>query len=135
MPIHNTSLVSKLTRETELRHKFGVSIVGIWERERLQAITGKERLTNDSVLVIIGNKEQLHKIDELFHDYNINPNPVLLIGGGRVGLAAAQSLHKNGVLVNVIDQDPEICKKINSFCNNVFNGRASDYDPLKKREF
>ncbi len=132
LPIHNTPLVSKLTQETELRHKFGVSIVGIWERGRLQAITGKERLTDDSVLVIIGNKEQLHKIDELFHDYNINPNPVLLIGGGRVGLAAAQSLHKNGVLVNVIDQDPDICKKISPFCNKVFNGRASDYDLLKK---
>ncbi|MCK0159072.1 potassium channel family protein [Allomuricauda sp. F6463D] len=132
LPIHNTPLVSKLTKEIELRHKFGVSIVGIWERGRLQAITGNERLTDDSVLVIIGNKAQLHKIDELFHDYNINPNPVLLIGGGRVGLAAAQSLHKNGVLVNVIDQDPDICKKISPFCNKVFNGRASDYDLLKK---
>ena len=125
-------MVSKLTQETELRHKFGVSIVGIWERGRLQAINGNERLTDDSVLVIIGNKEQLHRIDELFHDYNINLNPVLLIGGGRVGLAAAQSLHKNGVLVNVIDQDPDICKKISPFCNKVFNGRASDYDLLKK---
>ncbi|MCM4166095.1 Glutathione-regulated potassium-efflux system protein KefC [Arenibacter antarcticus] len=132
LPIHNTPLVSMLTRETDLRNKFGVSIVGIWERGRLQAITGDEKLTDDSVLVIIGNKEQLHNIDELFHDYNVNPNPVLLIGGGRVGLAAAESLHKNGVLVNVIDQDPDICKKISPFCNKVFNGRASDYDLLKK---
>lgn len=132
LPIYNTPLVSKLTRDIGLRQKFGVSIVGIWERGRLQPIKGDEVLTHDSVLVIIGNKEQLHKIDELFHDYNVNPNPVLLIGGGRVGLAAAQSLHKNGVLVNVIDKDPEVCKKVSPFCNQVFAGDASDYRLLKK---
>lgn len=132
LPIHNTPLVSKIIRETGLRQKFGVSIVGIWERGRLQPITGNEKLTHDSVLVIIGNKEQLHSINELFHDYNVNPKPVLLIGGGRVGLAAAESLHKNGVLVNVVDKNPEVCKKISPFCNQVFAGDASDYELLKR---
>ena len=132
LPVHNTPLVSKLIRETNLRQKFGVSIVGIWERGRLQPIKGNERLTHGSVLVIIGNKEQLRNIDELFHDYNVNPNPVLLIGGGRVGLAAAESLHKNGVLVNVVDKDPEVCKKASPFCNQVFFGDASDYQLLKR---
>ena len=132
LPIHNTPLVSKNIPETGLRQKFGVSIVGIWERGRLQPVTGNEKLTNDSVLVIIGNKEQLHNIDELFLDYNVNPNPVLIIGGGRVGLAAAESLHKNGVLVNVIDENPIVCEKIRPFCNQVFAGKASDYELLKK---
>ena len=132
LPIHNTPLVSKIIKNTNLRQKFGVSIVGIWERGRLQPIKGDEILTHDSVLVIIGNKEQLRNIDKLFHNYNVNPNPVLLIGGGRVGLAAAQSLQKNGVLVNVIDKDPEVCKKISPFCNQVFSGDASDYKLLKK---
>ncbi len=132
LPIHNTPLVSKMIRETGLRQKFGVSIVGIWDRGRLQPIKGDEILTHDSVLVIIGNKEQLHKIDELFHDYNVNPNPVLLIGAGKVGLAAAKSLHRNGVLVNVVDRDPEICKKVSPFCNQVFSGDASDYQLLKR---
>lgn len=132
LPIHNTPLVSKLIRETNLRQKFGVSIVGIWERGRLQPIKGDEILTHDSVLVIIGNKEQLLNIDELFHDYSVNPNPVLLIGAGKVGLAAAASLHKNGVLVNVVDKDPEVCKKATPFCNQVFSGDASDYQLLKK---
>ncbi|MFB9056858.1 potassium channel family protein [Mariniflexile ostreae] len=132
LPIHNTPLVSKRIREIDLRQKFGVSIVGIWERGRLQPIKGDEVLTHDSVLVIIGNKEQLHNIDELFHDYNVNPNPVLLIGAGKVGLAAAESLHKNGVLVNVVDKDREVCRKVRPFCNQVFFGDASDYQLLKK---
>lgn len=132
LPIHNTPLVSKFIRETDLRQNFGVSIVGIWNRGKLNSITGDEKLTQDSVLVIIGNKEQLHKIDELFIDYNVNPNPVLLIGAGRVGLAAAESLHKNGILVNVVDKNPEVCKKARPFCNDVFFGDASDYELLKE---
>ena len=132
LPIHNTPLVSKTIREARLRQKFGVSVVGIWKRGKLQVITGDEKLAQDSVLVIIGNKEQLHSIDELFHDYNVSPNPILLIGGGSVGLAAAESLHKNGILVNVIDKDPEISKKLKPYCNEVFTGKASDYELLKK---
>lgn len=132
LPIYNTPLVSKLIRETDLRQRFGVSIVGIWERGRLQPITGNEELTQESILVIIGHKEQLKNIDELFHDYTVNPHPVLLIGAGRVGLAAAKALHKNGVLVNVVDKDPEVCKKVSPFCNKVYSGDASDYQLLKK---
>ena len=132
LPIHNTPLVSKTIKEAGLRQKFGVSIVGIWRRGILQSIAGDEKLTHDSVLVIIGNKKQLDSVDELFLDYNVNPNPVLLIGGGRVGSAAAESLHENGVLVNVVDKDPEVCKKVSPFCNQVFTGDASDYELLTK---
>lgn len=132
LPIQNTPLVSKTIKETELRKKTGVSIVAVWNRGRLKPITGDEKLSYDSVLVIIGKRDQLNSIDELFHDYTVNPNPVLLIGGGRVGAAAAESLHKNGVKVNLIDKDPDICKKISHYCHNVFPGRGSDYELLKK---
>ncbi len=132
LPIQNTPLVSKTIRETGLREKFGVSVVGIWKRGRLKPMAGDEILAHDSVLVIIGNKEQLQNIDELFHGYLANPNPVLLIGGGKVGSAAAESLHKNGVLVNLIDHDPKVCKKVSPFCNEVFAGEASDYQLLKE---
>jgi Trk K+ transport system NAD-binding subunit len=132
LPVLNTPLVSKTIREAGLRQKFGVSIVAINERGRLKPVNSNEKLNFESVLVIIGNKEQLRSIDELFQDYNINPNPVLLIGGGRVGLAAAESLHKNNILVNLIDRDPEICEKARPMCNKVFAGRASDYELLKK---
>ena len=132
LPVLNTPMVSKSIREAGLRQKFGVSIVAISERGRLKPVHINEKLTLESVLVVIGNKGQLQSIDELFQDYNINSNPVLLIGGGRVGLAAAESLHKNDILVNLIDKDPEICKKASPICNKVFAGRASDYALLKK---
>ncbi|RKS53761.1 Trk K+ transport system NAD-binding subunit [Gillisia mitskevichiae] len=132
LPVLYTHLASKTIREAGLRQKFGVSIVAIWERGRLKPVHGKEKLTFESVLVIIGNKEQLQSIDEIFYDHKINPNPVLVIGGGKVGLAAIELLNKNNVVVNLIDKDPEICEKARHVCNKVFAGRASDYELLKK---
>ncbi|QNJ98562.1 potassium transporter TrkA [Constantimarinum furrinae] len=132
LPVLNTPLVSKTIRETGLRQKFGVSIVAINERGRLKPVQSDLKLTYESVLILIGNKDQLENVDELFQDYNINPNPVLLIGGGKVGIAVAESLHKNGILVNLIDKDPEICERARPLCHKVFQGRASDYDLLIK---
>ncbi len=132
LPILYTHLVSKTIKEAGLRQKFGVSIVAIWERGRLKPAHVNKKLSVDSVLVIIGNKDQLQSIDELFYDHNLSPNPVLVIGGGKVGLAAIELLHKNNILVNLIDKDPEICEKARPICNKVFAGRASDYELLKK---
>lgn len=132
LPVHHTSLVGKSIRETQLRHKYGISIVGMWERGRLKPIAGMERLLQDSVLVVIGNKKQLQSIDAIFEDSPVNPHPVLLIGGGRVGAAAAECLFRNGVSVNLIDKNPILCKKLKTYCNDVFVGKASDYELLKE---
>ncbi|MDT7830453.1 NAD-binding protein [Pricia sp. S334] len=132
LPVNNTPLVSKTVKETELRQKFGVSVVAIWKKGRMRPIKNSQKLTYDCVLVIIGSKEQLDNIDELFHEYDVNPNPVLVIGGGRVGFAAIKALHKDGIPVNLVEMDPAICKKAAPICNEVFPGTASDYDLLKK---
>ena len=131
LPVHNTPLVSKTIRETDLRRDLGVSIVAIWKKGRLKPARSHERLTDDSVLVIIGSADQLQKVDDQFHDYDVNPNPVLVIGGGRVGAAAAQALSKKGIPVHIIERDPEIAQKVNAWCQRVFTGEASDYELLR----
>ncbi len=132
LAVHNTPLVNKTIRETNLRQEFGVSIAAVWKKGRLQPANSNEKLTNDNVLVIIGNEGQIQSIDKLFHDFAINPNPVLVIGGGKVGMAAVKALHTKGIPVNLIEKDPNECRKINHLCNKVFQGEASDYDLLKK---
>ncbi|MGI9552997.1 MAG: potassium channel family protein [Aurantibacter sp.] len=132
LAVHNTPLVHNTIRETNFRQKFGVSIAAVWKRGRLKSATSDEKLTEDSVLVIIGNENQLQGIDELFHNYDVNPHPVLVIGGGKVGTAAVEALHENGILVNLIDKDPNVCRKISHLCNKAFAGTASDYELLKE---
>ncbi len=132
LAIYNTPLVHKTIRETNLRQEFGVSIAAVWQKGRLIPAKIDEKLTDDNVLVIIGNEVQLQNIDEHFHYYDVNPNPVLVIGGGIVGVAAAMALNKKGILVNLIEQDPNVCKKVGHLFNKVFEGIASDYGLLKE---
>ncbi len=131
-PVLNTPLVNKSIRDTNLRQRFGVSIAAIWKKGRLIPAKPDEKLTSNTVLIIIGNEDQIKSIDELYHHFAVNPNPVLVIGGGRVGLAAVKALHAQGIPVNLIDKDPTVFRKIEHLCNATFRGDASDYDLLKE---
>src|SRR5690606_9551504 len=75
--------------------------------------------------------DQLELLDELLLIYNVNPNPVLVIGGGRVGRAAARALQGRDTDVHIVERDPVICEKAKRVCNRVFEGDAADYAILE----
>ena len=130
LPVHRTPLVGKTVRETRLRQISGVSIIGVWERGRLLPARPDMRLTSSSVLVVVGKSEQLDALDDLLVIYNVNPNPVLVIGGGRVGSAAARALVQREVPVNLIEREAALCRRLEADCNRVFAGDAASYELL-----
>lgn len=133
LPLHRTPLAGRSTiRESRLREISGVSIIGVWEQGRMKPARPDTQLTHTSVLVIIGTKDQLFELDTLFVIYNVNENPVLIIGGGVVGTAAARALKRLDVPVHLVDQDPAVCKRAKPLCKAVFAGDAADYDLLKR---
>ncbi len=132
LPVHNTPLAGKTIRETRLRNLTGVSIVGVWERGRIVAALPDKRLSGQHVLVVAGNEDQLSELDDMLVIYDVNPNAVLLIGGGTVGAAAARALAKKGVRVHLVERDARRCQLLRSTCHKVFHGDASDYDLLQE---
>ena len=132
LPVLKTPLAGKTVRETRLREISGVSIIGIWERGRLSPARSDRRLAHSAVLVVIGTETQLSALDDLFVSTEIDTNPVLVIGGGRVGEAAIRALRKRKIKVNLIETDPQICKRLKRLCSQVVVGDASDYHLLKK---
>ncbi len=132
LPLHRTPLVGRTVRETRLREITGVSIVGVWESGRMKPARPDMELTQASVLVIIGTEAQLQELDEMLIIYNINDNPVVLIGGGVVGRAAAAALKRQKIPVHLVEQDPVLCKRVKRMCKAVITGDAADYEVLKK---
>ena len=132
LPLHRTPLAGRTVRETRLRETTGVSIIGIWERGRMKPARPEMPLTHASVLVIIGTEAQLEELDGLLIIYNVNENPVLIIGGGVVGTAAARALRRMKLPVHLVEQDPEVCKRARRLCQGVFAGDAADYELLKR---
>lgn len=132
LPVHNTPLSGVTVRETKLREETGVSIIGVWERGPLRPADPSLVLADASVPVVIGTDEQLAKLNEMVADYDVNPNPVLVIGGGTVGEAAIRALKKKGVSVNLVELDPARCEHLRDLCDDVFQGDAADYELVEK---
>jgi Trk K+ transport system NAD-binding subunit len=132
LPVHHTPLVGKTIRETRLRAIAGVSIIGVWERGRLHPARPDTPLTAASVPVLIGTEEQFETLDDLLLIYGVNPNPVLVIGGGTVGRAATRALQRREVPTHLVEQSEALCNRLGGLCQGVFAGDAADYELLKR---
>lgn len=101
-----TPLVGKKILESNIREKIGVSIVGIWERGKFINPTPETIIKEESVLVLAGTVDQFRNYNELMSIYQVSDHPVVIIGGGRVGRAAAKSLEDRGIDYRIIDKNP-----------------------------
>jgi voltage-gated potassium channel len=129
-PVHNTPLCGKTIPQTRLREHARVNIIGIWEHGRLLAVDPTRRLTDSSVLVVVGTERQIGVLDELLVIYDTNENPVLVLGGGKVGRAASQALRSQGIAVHLIEKNPAMRERIGDSADRVFIGDAADRDIL-----
>ena len=119
-------------RGTKLREKTGINIIGVWEQGRLEPARPELEITNSSVCVVMGPKEELKKLDKTLARYDKNPNPVLIIGGGSVGAAAAQALASKDVPVNLLEENQVRCSQLQGICNRIIEGDAADIQHLKE---
>lgn len=103
-PVYHTPLAGRTIRETQLREAIGVNIVGVFEQARFVAATPEMRLTHQSVPIVLGTARDIQALDEFLVIYDTNYNPVVIVGGGKVGCAATRALERKGVPVHVIDR-------------------------------
>lgn len=125
---HNTPFVGKSLRETQLREKLGINIVGIWERGNFLGSHPDTKISEHSVVMMAGSVDQLRKYDELVGIYGVNEEPVIIIGGGRVGRAAAYHLKRRNIAFRIIDKNPDRIRNPKNF----ILGDANDINTLKK---
>jgi Trk K+ transport system NAD-binding subunit len=128
--VQNTPLSGLTLRETKLRETTGASVVGVWERAQLSPASPELRLTDHSIPVVIGSREQLTALDNLLAERDANPSPVVIIGGGKVGLAAARELKDRGVRVHLVERDESLAPRIGQIPDRLVIGDAADRDVL-----
>jgi Trk K+ transport system NAD-binding subunit len=127
-PAMRTPLDGKTIMQSRLRETTGVNIVGIWERGKFIAPFPDTRITSETVLVLAGSEKQLEKYDEIYGIYNLSFAPVLILGGGRVGRAAAQALDENEVAYRIVEKNPRLAADKEKYVT----GSAADLYVLKK---
>lgn len=126
--VQKTPLVGKKIKGSNIRENIGVSIVGIWERGKFINPTPETMIHEESVLVLAGTVDQFRTYDELMSIYRVSDNPVVIIGGGRVGRAAAKSLEDRGIDFRMIDKNPARIKDDERY----ILGDAADLSILQK---
>jgi voltage-gated potassium channel len=105
--VGQTPLVGKTLRETDLRRKYGVMVLGVWERGQYENAGPDTRITAGTVLVMAGSQECIDRYNELHYHEPERNVPVVIIGGGRVGRTTGAALVQRGLDYRIVEQQPE----------------------------
>ena len=122
-----TPLVGKTLREATLTD-LGVNVVAVWDRGKCSYATPDTVIGDHAILVMAGSAEQFHNYDERYIIYNYSGKPVVILGGGRVGRAAAQALDGRGIQSCIVELLPD---RVPDNLNSV-TGDAADLEVITK---
>lgn len=121
-------MIGKTVKDLDLEEKVGVTILGFWERGQFKVAAPETVINQNNILLLAGTKEQLKNYDVLFCIYNVPLGPVIIIGAGRVGRAAAKALAKRDLDYRIVDKNPDRTLHEEQY----ILGDASDANVLKK---
>jgi len=125
LPAHGTPFAGHPVRDTRLRERTGLSVVGLWQRGKLKPAFPDTAIRDDSVMVVAGTATQISALGELL-GRNEATAPVLVIGAGKVGQAAAAALKRKGLRVYVLDRDTAALDAMAPNVDAVHAGDAAD---------
>lgn len=128
--VNGTNLIDKKLRDTKIRKSTGVNVIGVWERGKLVRALPDTKLSSQCVPVAVGTKEQIKSLDAFLGGDDLTPEAVLILGGGKVGRAAARSLKKKGVKVFMVDMKKEIKNQVSDITDRFVVGDAADSNVL-----
>ena len=128
--VHGTDLAGKSLKETGLRERTGINVVGVWNQGRLEPVHPDLVLSPFTVPVAIGTVEQVGRLNDLLGTDGVEQRPVLVIGGGKVGRATAAALKRRGLTVHMVEKNEKLRKALSKEVDNLIFGDAADRDVL-----
>jgi voltage-gated potassium channel len=126
LPAKDTIFETVTVRDTRLRERTGLSVVGMWERGRLRPAYPQTVIGSASVVVVAGMPAQIAALNALLPPRHSPTRPVIVIGAGKVGQAAARALKRKGLQVHVIDRQGDALATLAADVDRVFAGDAAD---------
>jgi Trk K+ transport system NAD-binding subunit len=114
--------------DSGLREKTGVIVVGIWQKGIFEIPRPETVIDHSSTLLISGCVEHFKKYDDFVGSTSPPPAPVVILGGGRVGQAAADTLAERGRDYRVLEKNRTLIKDDRKY----ILGNAADIHALER---
>jgi Trk K+ transport system NAD-binding subunit len=80
----------------------------------------------------VGTEAQVAALNRDLPDLDVPDHPVLVIGSGKVGFAAARALTRKDIRVHVLDRDRQALERLEGVADAIFVGDAADRQILTK---
>lgn len=131
IPASDTPFVGMPVKDTRLRETLGMSVLGVWKRGKLLPAYPLTVIDPGVVLVLAGTEDQIRALNERLPPGDDTLRPVVIIGSGAVGYAAAEYLKQHGVPTHVVDRDPRSLEPMRGFTDRLVEGDAADRRTLE----
>jgi Trk K+ transport system NAD-binding subunit len=131
LPAMRTPLEGRTLAESRIRSTTGLTVVGLWERGHFELPHSDKRLSPTTVLLLVGSREQLMRFEDSHMGHYLSKGmegPVLILGGGRVGRAAAETLKERGMDYRIVEKRPIPAKDGDKY----IHGSAAAIEVLEK---
>jgi Trk K+ transport system NAD-binding subunit len=104
------------------------NVVGIWQRGKFEIPRPETVIHPSSTLLLSGSAEHFRKYDEFVGSSRTFSAPVVILGGGRVGQAAADILADRGIEYRVLEKNKHLIKEDKKY----ILGDAADIHALER---
>lgn len=130
-PVIHTEFMGQTLRECAFRERFGLNVAGLWEGNSYHPARPDSRIDDLSILLLAGTATQLDAYDRKTARAAtaLPAAPVLILGGGKVGEAAADALQKRGLPFRLVEKNPHL---VPSDDPRYILGNAADLSILKR---
>jgi len=124
--VQGTPLVGFTLQQAQHHIASRAKILAVMQRGRLLRLEAQDRLDDGMILIIAGSRQDLNDYDTQFQNPQKLEGPVLVLGGGRVGRAVAETFEQSQAAYTVVEQ---VASRVPSHLD-VIEGDAADFDVL-----
>ncbi len=107
LPARYTEIEGKTLAESGIRQSTGVTVIGIMDEGKFLAPSPHSVIEQHAILMLAGSTSQLKAFEDAYPvNYTQDPDKpqVLILGGGRVGQVAADTLAEHGISYRIVEK-------------------------------